>query len=50
MGQVDASPSAQADAHAALMTELKVDKAIVVGISAGARSALELAIRHVSRH
>jgi 2-hydroxy-6-oxonona-2,4-dienedioate hydrolase len=42
----DASPSAQADAHAALLAELKVDRAIVVGISAGARSALELSLRH----
>lgn len=40
------SPAAQADAHAALLTELKVDRAIVVGISAGARSAAELALRH----
>jgi pimeloyl-ACP methyl ester carboxylesterase len=43
------SPSAQADAHAALLTELKVDKAVVVGISAGARSAIELALRHPER-
>ncbi len=42
----DASPSAQADAHAALLAELKVDKAIVVGVSAGACSAIELALRH----
>jgi 2-hydroxy-6-oxonona-2,4-dienedioate hydrolase len=42
----DASTSAQADAHAALLTELKIDKAIVVGTSAGARSAIELALRH----
>lgn len=43
------SPSAQADAHAALLTELGVDKAVVVGISAGARSAIELALRHPER-
>jgi pimeloyl-ACP methyl ester carboxylesterase len=42
----DISPAAQADAHAALLNELRVDKAIVVGISAGARSAVELALRH----
>jgi 2-hydroxy-6-oxonona-2,4-dienedioate hydrolase len=42
----DASPSAQADALAALLTELEVDKAIVVGTSAGARSAIELSSRH----
>jgi 2-hydroxy-6-oxonona-2,4-dienedioate hydrolase len=45
----DRSPAAQADAHAALLTELKVDKAIVVGISAGARSAVELVLRHSER-
>jgi pimeloyl-ACP methyl ester carboxylesterase len=45
----DASSASQADAHAALLTELKVDKAIVVGISAGARSAVQLAVRHPER-
>ncbi len=45
----DASPSAQADAHVALLGELGVDKAVVVGISAGARSAIELALRHPRR-
>jgi pimeloyl-ACP methyl ester carboxylesterase len=45
----DTSPAAQADAHAALLTELRVDKAIVVGISAGARSAVEFALRHPER-
>ncbi|MCL4767878.1 MAG: alpha/beta hydrolase [Hyphomicrobiaceae bacterium] len=45
----DASPSAQADAHAALLAELKVDKVVVVGISAGACSAVELALRHPGR-
>jgi 2-hydroxy-6-oxonona-2,4-dienedioate hydrolase len=42
----DTSPAAQADAHAALLAELNVSKPIVVGVSAGARSAVELAIRH----
>jgi hypothetical protein len=41
----DSSPAAQADAHAALLSELNISKPIVVGISA-ARSAIELAIRH----
>lgn len=45
----DTSPAAQADAHAALLSELKVPNAIVVGVSAGARSAVELAIRHPDR-
>ena len=43
---VDVSPTAQADAHAILLSELNVPKAIVVGVSAGARSAVVLAIRH----
>jgi pimeloyl-ACP methyl ester carboxylesterase len=45
----DASPAAQADAHAALLAELKIDKAVVVGVSAGACSAVELALRHPGR-
>lgn len=45
----DALPAAQADAHAALLAKLNVPKAIVVGISAGARSSVELAIRHPER-
>ncbi|TIU75625.1 MAG: alpha/beta hydrolase, partial [Mesorhizobium sp.] len=42
----DTSPAAQADAHAALLSKLNVPKAVVVGVSAGARSAVELALRH----
>jgi 2-hydroxy-6-oxonona-2,4-dienedioate hydrolase len=42
----DTSPAAQADAHAALLAALNIDKAVVVGVSAGARSAIELALRH----
>lgn len=42
----DSSPAAQADAHAALLSKLNLPKAVVVGISAGARSAAELALRH----
>jgi pimeloyl-ACP methyl ester carboxylesterase len=42
----DASPAAQADAHAALLDMLGVDRAIVVGTSAGAPSAMQLALRH----
>jgi pimeloyl-ACP methyl ester carboxylesterase len=42
----DATNASQADAHAALLAELRVDKVVVVGISAGARSAVELAVRH----
>lgn len=42
----DPSPAAQADAHAALLSKLNVPKAVVVGVSAGARSAVELTLRH----
>lgn len=39
-------PCAQADAHAQLLDRLKIDRAVVLGISAGAPSAIELALRH----
>ncbi|BCM20879.1 alpha/beta fold hydrolase [Mesorhizobium sp. J8] len=42
----DPSAIAQADAHSALLSKLNVPKAVVVGVSAGARSAVELALRH----
>ncbi|MGX7876751.1 alpha/beta fold hydrolase [Mesorhizobium sp. ORM6] len=42
----DTSPAAQGDAHAALLARLNVPKAVVVGVSAGARSAVELTLRH----
>ncbi|PZQ13478.1 MAG: alpha/beta hydrolase [Rhodanobacter denitrificans] len=45
----DASDAAQGDAHAALLAELGVGRAIVVGASAGARSAIALALRHPDR-
>ena len=45
----DPSPTAQADAHAALLSELNIPEAIVVGVSAGARSAVEFALRHPER-
>jgi 2-hydroxy-6-oxonona-2,4-dienedioate hydrolase len=45
----DTSSAAQADAHAALLDTLQIDRAAVVGVSAGARSAVELAIRHPTR-
>lgn len=41
----DVSPTAQADAHAALLSALRVPKAIILGVSAGARSAVEMALR-----
>ena len=41
-----ASPARQADAFAALLERLGIEKAAVVAASAGATSALQLAIRH----
>ena len=45
----DASIAAQADAHAALLDCLAIERAIVAGASAGAPSAIELALRHPTR-
>ncbi len=39
-------PHAQADAFAALLDHLRIPAAVVLGISAGAPSAIELALRH----
>jgi pimeloyl-ACP methyl ester carboxylesterase len=46
---VDASAAAQADAHVCLLDALGIDRAAVMGGSAGAPSALQLAIRHPDR-
>jgi 2-hydroxy-6-oxonona-2,4-dienedioate hydrolase len=46
---VDASPAAQADAHACLLDALDVRRAAVVGASAGAPSAMQFALRHPDR-
>jgi 2-hydroxy-6-oxonona-2,4-dienedioate hydrolase len=45
----DASPPAQADAHACLLDALGIERAAVLGASAGALSAMQLAIRHPQR-
>lgn len=45
----DASVAAQADAHAALLDCLKLDRVIALGFSMGALSAVELALRHPHR-
>jgi pimeloyl-ACP methyl ester carboxylesterase len=45
----DASPEAQADAHVCLLDALGIAKAAVAGISAGAPSAMQAAIRHPER-
>jgi 2-hydroxy-6-oxonona-2,4-dienedioate hydrolase len=46
---IDASPEAQADAHACLLDTLEIAKAAVMGVSAGGPSALQMAIRHPER-
>jgi 2-hydroxy-6-oxonona-2,4-dienedioate hydrolase len=46
---LDASPEAQADAHICLLDSLGIAKAAVMGISAGAASAMQTAIRHPER-
>jgi 2-hydroxy-6-oxonona-2,4-dienedioate hydrolase len=45
----DASPQAQADAHVCLMDALGLGQAAVMGVSAGAPSAVQTAIRHPQR-
>src|SRR5690348_10358470 len=45
----DASPAAQADAHACLLDALKIERAAVIGISAGAPSSMQFALRHPER-
>ena len=45
----DASAAAQADAHVCLLDALGIGRAAVMGGSAGAPSALQMAIRHPSR-
>ena len=45
----DASPMAQADAHACLLDALKIEKVTVVGGSMGAPSAMQLCLRHPDR-
>ncbi|MCZ4312302.1 alpha/beta hydrolase [Comamonadaceae bacterium G21597-S1] len=45
----DASPQAQADAHVCLLDTLGIVQAAVIGVSAGAPSAMQAAIRHPDR-
>ena len=47
--RVNASPAAQADAHVCLLDALGIRLAAVLGGSAGAPSAIEMAIRHPDR-
>jgi pimeloyl-ACP methyl ester carboxylesterase len=46
---LDATPAHQADALAALLDALGFDRIDVIGVSAGATSALQLALRHPER-
>lgn len=43
------APQAQSDAHVALLDRLGIDSAIVVGVSAGAPSAIDMALCHPER-
>lgn len=45
----DASAAAQADAHACLIDALNVRRVAVVGVSAGAPSSMQFALRHPER-
>lgn len=45
----DASPAAPADAHIALLDALAIERCVVIGVSAGAPSCIEFAIRHPAR-
>ena len=45
----DASPAAQADAFACLLDTLEIRRAAVFGLSAGAPSAMQFALRHPER-
>jgi pimeloyl-ACP methyl ester carboxylesterase len=47
--EVGKTPEEQADAFAALLDALKMDKAIVAGISAGGPPSLQFALRHPAR-
>lgn len=45
----DASPAAQADAYAALLDALRIDRAAVVATSSGGPAAMQFALRHPDR-
>jgi 2-hydroxy-6-oxonona-2,4-dienedioate hydrolase len=45
----DASPAAQADAHACLLDALGIERAAIAGVSAGAPSSMQFALRHPQR-
>ena len=45
----DASAQAQADTHACLLDALQISSAAIIGVSAGAPSSLQFALRHPER-
>lgn len=45
----DASPTAQADAHACLLASLGIERVALIGGSAGAPSSLQFALRHPNK-
>jgi pimeloyl-ACP methyl ester carboxylesterase len=45
----DASPAAQADAHACLLDTLRIEKVAIIAASAGAPSSMQFALRHPAR-
>ncbi|MDO8262199.1 MAG: alpha/beta hydrolase [Gallionella sp.] len=45
----DATASAQADAHACLLDALHIQRAPIIGVSAGAPSSMQFALRHPDR-
>ncbi len=45
----DASAAAQADAHACLLDALQIERAAIIGASAGAPSSMQFALRHPDR-
>jgi pimeloyl-ACP methyl ester carboxylesterase len=45
----DASPEAQADAHACLLDALQLDRVAIVGVSAGGPSTMQFCLRHPRR-
>jgi len=47
--RADSSPEAQADAHLRLLDALQLDRVPVIGVSAGAPSAMQLCLAHPER-
>ena len=47
--EVGRTPAEQADAHAALLDAIGVNRAVVVGLSGGGPSSLHFALRHADR-